>query len=388
MRFSDAQHVRWSSVNAASDASVLRGISYRTKTGTCGTPFALGGCGLSASKGAVSWISVWLHCLQQVWDCLRGADAAVEPDCLFFRCDLAARTFEPLSYTQCLRVFRTYLADWLGTHNSGKYSSDCLVSSDVSVDFLVSTYSLHSCKATVLSWLAQLDERPDVRLAQGHHSNPLLQSMTLYSRDSVFPALQAQSRLMSLLQLDFDSLHASDVSGRLRTVSGWSPVAPQHRGSQQPFAEPPLLDRGCLLDVVDPDSLSFPSFCAVPTQAVDASSLASAPMPTPPASTVQTAKTASDQFAAVTDAASVACKDVPVSQTSSLQEPDEVLFLCSRKVAHLAVEAAESSFRFQGKYWKPACGSLASEMCFGFECRLALCRHKACRVFVDREPLE
>ena len=33
LRFSDAQHVRWSSVNAASDASVLRGISYRTKTG-------------------------------------------------------------------------------------------------------------------------------------------------------------------------------------------------------------------------------------------------------------------------------------------------------------------------------------------------------------------
>ena len=191
LRFSDAQHVRWSSVNAASDASVLRGISYRTKTGTRGTPFALGGCGLSASKGTVSWISVWLRCLQQVWDCLRGADAAVEPDCLFFRCDLAARTFEPLSYTQCLSVFRTYF--WLGTHDSGKYSSHCLVSSDVSVDALVSTYSLHSCKATVLSWLAQLDERPDVRLAQGHHSNPLLQSMTLYSRDSVFPALQAQS---------------------------------------------------------------------------------------------------------------------------------------------------------------------------------------------------
>ena len=228
LRFSDAQHVRWSSVNAASDASVLRGISYRTKTGTRGTPFALGGCGLSASKGAVAWISAWLHGLQQVWDCLRVTDAAVDPDCLFFRCDLAARTFEPLSYTQCLRVFRTYLADWLGTHDSDKYSSHFLVSPDAAVDALVSTYSLHSCKATVLSWLA----RPDVRLAQGHRSNPLLQSMTLYSRDSVFPALQAQSRLMSLLQLDFESLHASEGSGRLRTVSGWSPVAPQHRGSQ------------------------------------------------------------------------------------------------------------------------------------------------------------
>ena len=386
LRFSDAQHVRWSSVNAASDASVLRGISYRTKTGTRGTPFALGGCGLSASKGAVAWISVWLHCLQQVWDCLRGADAAVDPDCFFFRCDLAARTFEPLSYTQCLRIFRTYLADWLGTHDSDKYSSHFLVSSDASVDALVSTYSLHSCKATVLSWLAQLDERPDVRLAQGHHSNPLLQSMTLYSRDSVFPALQAQSRLMSLLQLDFESLHASEGSGRLRTVSGWSPVAPQHRGSQQPFAEPPLLDKGCLLDVVDSGSLSYPSFCAVPTQAVNASSLASAPMPTPPASTGQPTETASHQFAA--DAVSLACKDTPLSRTSSLQEPDEVLFLCSWKVSHLAVEATESSFRFQGKYWKPACGSLASEMCFSFDCKLALCRRKACRVFVDREPLE
>ena len=177
---------------------------------------------------------------------------------------------------------------------------------------------MHSCKATVLSWLAQLDERPDVRLAQGHHSNPLLQSMTLYSRDSVFPALQAQSRFMSLLQLDFESLHASEGSGGLRTVSGWSPVAT--RGSQQPFAEPPLLDRGCLLDVVDSGSLSYPSFCAVPTQAVNASSLASAPMPTPPASTGQPTETASHQFAA--DAVSVACKDTPLSRTSSLQEPD------------------------------------------------------------------
>ena len=73
LRFSDAQHVRWSSLNAASNASVLRGISYRTKTGTRGTPFALGGCGLSTSKGGVPWISAWLHGLQQVWDCLRIA---------------------------------------------------------------------------------------------------------------------------------------------------------------------------------------------------------------------------------------------------------------------------------------------------------------------------
>ena len=135
--------------------------------------------------------------------------------------------------------------------------------------------------------------------------------------------------------------------------------------------------------MVDSGSLSYPSFCAVPTQAVNASSLASAPMPAPPASAGQSTETASDQFAA--DTVSVACKDTPLSRTSSSQEPDEVLFLCSRKVSHLAVEATESSFRFQGKYWKPACGSLASVMCFSFDCKLALRRHKACRVFVDRE---
>ena len=180
LRFSDAQHVRWSSLNAASNASVLRGISYRTKTGTRGTPFALGGCGLSAGKGGVPWISAWLRGLQQVWDCLRVADSSVEPDCLFFRCDLAARTFEPLSYTQCLRILRAFVKDWLGTHDFGRYSGQCLVSSEVSILDVVASYSLHSCKATVLSWLAQLDERPDVRLAQGHHSNPLLQSMTFF----------------------------------------------------------------------------------------------------------------------------------------------------------------------------------------------------------------
>ena len=153
LRFSDAQHVRWSSLNAASNVSVLRGISYRTKTGTRGAPFALGGCGLSASKGGVPWMSAWLHGLQQVWDCLRIADSSVEPDCLFFRCDLAARTFELLSYTQCLRVLRAFVKDWLGAHDFGQYSSQCLVSSKLSIEDLVASYSLHSCKATVLSCL-------------------------------------------------------------------------------------------------------------------------------------------------------------------------------------------------------------------------------------------
>ena len=49
------------------------------------------------------------------------------------------------------------------------------------------------------------------------------------------------------------------------------------------------------------------------------------------------------------------------------------------------VEAKESSFRFRGKYWKPACGSLASEMSFSFDCKLSLRRHKACRIFVDKD---
>ena len=292
---------------------------------------------MSASKGGVPWILAWLHGLQQVWDCLRIADSSVEPDCFFFRCDLAARTFEPLSYTQCLRVLRAFVKDWLGTHDFGQYSSQCLVSSEVSILDLVASYSLHSCKATVLSWLAQLDERPDVRLAQGHHSNPLLQSMTLYSRDSVFPALQAQSRLLSLLELDFDSLHASGGSGRLRTVSGWSPVAPQHRGGQQPFAEPPLLDRGCLLDAVDSSSLSFPSFAAVPTQAVVASDT-SPPMSLSASGSVAPTEpiaVASDSAPLLTETVSPSDQAVSVVQAPSFEEPDEVLFLCSRKVSHL-----------------------------------------------------
>ena len=59
--------------------------------------------------------------------------------------------------------------------------------------------------------------------------------------------------------------------------------------------------------------------------------------------------------------------------------------MLSEGVSHLAVEAKESSFRFQGKYWKPACGSLASEMSFSFDCKLSLCRHKGCRIFVDKD---
>ena len=388
LRFSDAQHVRWSSVNAASDASVLRGVSYRTKTGTRGTPFALGGCGLSASKGAVPWISVWLHSLQEVWDCLDVADSAVEPDCLFFRCDLAARTFEPLSYTQCLRVLRTSLTDWLGTHDSGKYSSHCLVSSDVSVDALVATYSLHSCKATVLSWLAQLDERPDVRLAQGHHSNPLLQSMTLYSRDSVLPALQAQSRLMSLLELDFDSLHASDGSGHLRTVSGWSPVAPQHRGSQQPFAEPPLLDRGCMLDVIDSACLSFPSFSA-PRFRLRLWSLHPQLRPRcflPPGHRHRLQLLLQTRFLRQLKRFLLLVRMFQWRKHLHFRSPTRFCFSALGRFLtwQWRPQNLASVFRASiGRHvvaWLLRCPSV-------FECRLALCRHKACRAFVDREPL-
>ena len=85
-------------------------------------------------------------------------------------------------------------------------------------------FTLHSLKATLLSWGPQLHEKvtPEQRLSQGHHSDPN-SSLDTYSRDVVWTSLTYQRKMIQEVQ------------------GGWRPAIAQHRGSQAPMVEPKVV---------------------------------------------------------------------------------------------------------------------------------------------------
>ena len=199
LRFSDAQHVLWSSLCVS--PFTLRGICYRTKTTKRGAPFAFLGFGTYSSGRdfGENWLSVWIFLLDKVWQELRASfGAQVAPDCFFFT--LGQQGFSPASYAQTLlRSLRNFLQE------AGIPQAQAL------------SYTLHSLKVTMLSWMAQLDLPLSARTLQGHHA--LAGSMQLYSRDDVWPALRAQLSVWEAIQ------------------RGFTPMLPQHRGGQNPLQE-------------------------------------------------------------------------------------------------------------------------------------------------------
>ena len=198
LRFSDAQHVLWSSLCISH--FTLRGICYRTKTTKRGAPFAFLGFGAhSASREfGMNWLSAWILHLDSVWQELRSSfGAQVTPDCLFFT--MGKQGFSPASYAQTLLRLRNFLQE------SGIPPAQA------------AGYTLHSLKVTMLSWMAQLDLPLPARTLQGHHA--LAGSMQLCSRDDIWPALRAQLSVWEAIQ------------------QGFTPMLPQHRGGQNPLQE-------------------------------------------------------------------------------------------------------------------------------------------------------
>ncbi|CAE7241641.1 unnamed protein product [Symbiodinium microadriaticum] len=198
LRFSDAQHISWSSL--CFSHFTLRGICYRTKTTERGAPFAFLGFGFCSSSRefGMNWLSAWILLLDNIWQELRARfGSQVTPDCLFFT--MGTQGFSPASYAQTLLRLRHFLQE------SGMRPEQA------------ANYTLHSLKVTMLSWMAQLDLPLPARTLQGHHA--LAGSMQLYSRDDVWPALRAQLAV-------WEAVHR-----------GFTPMLPQHRGGQNPLQE-------------------------------------------------------------------------------------------------------------------------------------------------------
>ena len=77
-------------------------------------------------------------------------------------------------------------------------------------------------KTTFLAWTAQRSDvfTEEQRMVQGHRKSQKSSSLRRYSRDDVYPQLQLQATLTSIVQ------------------AGWRPALAQHRGAQAPMVEP------------------------------------------------------------------------------------------------------------------------------------------------------
>ncbi|CAE7636236.1 unnamed protein product, partial [Symbiodinium necroappetens] len=196
LRFSDCQHVLWSSLQAGRDC--LRAISYRTKSSRGGMPFGLVSSGFYGDTAAYyhSWVCKYLFLLGCEWDHITERFGETVPDALFFLSD--EMEWRPMSYAQALSAFRGALvAAGLSPHEAGNYT-------------------LHSLKTSLLASLAQLQVSFKKRGLQGHHRSSSNGCVLLYSRDDVHGAL-------SLQQMFWDKVR-----------SGWLPLTPQARGGLHP----------------------------------------------------------------------------------------------------------------------------------------------------------
>eukprot|EP00435_Cladocopium_sp_Y103_P021603 s1980_g5.t1 len=199
LRFGDLQRCDVDSLNLAN--AILRGSCFQTKVTKQGQPFAVILAGFTASSSTTSWVAFWLRQLQTA----SRAAAPFKPDFVIPALNSASEpVFEtPLSYVAALRALRWAVqTPWVSPMLSPMEAQQ---------------FTLHSLKVTMLAAAAQLrlDERS--RRLQGHHK---IDSVQLYSRDDTVDSIWLQT----------------EISSRVR--SGWRPMRPQARGSQQPTPEP------------------------------------------------------------------------------------------------------------------------------------------------------
>ena len=348
LRFSDCQHVLWSSVQAGRDC--LRAISYRTKSSRRGMPFGLVSCGFYGDSAAYyhSWVCKYLYLLGCEWDLITERFGETVPDALFFLSDDAE--WRPMSYAQALSAFRGALvAAGLSPHEAGNYT-------------------LHSLKTSFLASLAQLQVSFKKRGLQGHHRSSANGCVLLYSRDDVHGAL-------SLQQMFWDKVR-----------SGWLPLTPQARGGLHPAKQIPI----------EPQVLSFqtsPAHSRFPFEDISALPSTTQVVPSPPAVPAPEAvEPAGDSD--VNSSSSSTSSSAPSTQQArswtkvSEQDAEEHLWVqTSSGLIHCATPHSGLEgivvVRLDGNKIrvKPRCGTIARSMTVLADLpqNPRFCRHKACQ---------
>jgi len=206
LRFSDAQRMDLGNRFTMMKLYMRgRGVIWRSKAAVSGMPIAIAAEGF-LSKGTHNWLWKFLTIL----DTVLANSGQTTIDFLILQVDEDGPRYPlvPMDYATALFQLRQFLGC------SWRQHSDPL--KQIKLNF-----TLHSLKATLLSWGPQLHEivTPEQRLSQGHHSDPN-SSLATYSRDAVWTALTYQRKLISQVQ------------------QGWRPSIAQHRGGQAPMVEP------------------------------------------------------------------------------------------------------------------------------------------------------
>ena len=200
LRFADAQRVPLSSI--VLDQDNIRGSCFRSKTSRKGQPF---GCKTSGflSHGSFNWVIKWLQTVDEIWE----NSGLSEMESIFLQWHQDG--IHVLSYGETIQLLRHYLlTPW---RSQASPLANCTIN-----------FALHSMKTTFLAWTAQRSDvfTEEQRMVQGHHKSQKSSSLRRYSRDDVYPQLQLQSSLTSIIQ------------------NGWRPALAQHRGAQAPMSEP------------------------------------------------------------------------------------------------------------------------------------------------------
>ena len=201
LRFADLQRTAPASLQW--DGAILRGLAWRTKTSSAGTPFGAVASGFM-SVGTFNWLYKFLITLDDVLTAYGSTDIdfllpSIGPEGLRI-------PLQPMSYAEGLYFLRRFLSlPWK--------------QKPLSVGASPSSYTIHGLKSTLISWATQLDLSDEHKRLQGKHQ-ARNSSTRLYSRDDVHGAIKLQQSIIKA------------IHGR------WRPVTPLARGGQIPLVEP------------------------------------------------------------------------------------------------------------------------------------------------------
>ena len=337
LRFSDAQRLDLQKI--IYHDGTMRGVIWRSKTAVSGMPLAVAAEGF-LSKGSHNWLWKFLTVL----DTVLAKSGLSDVDFLLPLMDEDGPVYplQPMDYATAL----FYLWKFLGCPWSQRPDP---------LQHLKLNFTLHSLKATLLSWGPQLHEKvtPEQRLSQGHHSDPN-SSLDTYSRDVVWTSLTYQRKMIQEVQ------------------GGWRPAIAQHRGSQAPMVEPKV--------VLEKFVKSLPQFDFQWFQFNESSE-------TQPPDFLESSTSSSESSS---DSSSDDEVMEPRPKTSKVDvvplDVDEVLVGRYRAVVHALVRAGDDEDwrpRWQGQPLKPACGrqmrGVEAEILDRLDSTMPFCQHAACR---------
>ena len=346
LRFSDVQRLNIESL-VLTDTE-LRGMVWRSKTRSNGHPFGITSSGL-CSTGSFTWLVKFLR----TWDTLLSESGCLTWDFLIPHLSEQGTLIsqEPLDYASALRIFRDML-----------YTPWKRFSGPHPLDEMQLNYTLHSAKATLLSFGPQLGSGVDSddRLQQGHHADPR-KSLQLYGRDSVWGAFRYQQTVVQ----------------KIRT--GFRPKTAQHRGGQKPLVEPHVHLECFKKQAAEYVYQYLPFSAPNPTIEVDEAPLTE---------DVQSSSASeSDGSSQPNDEVDIQDKSSILSQTHADSDfVDEVILAKHRRVTHAMVvlnSEDPDTPRYLEKHWRPACGTHMSHDDTNFlsewNHNLSFCQHPGCK---------